>query len=236
MTQWTQEWLSISCTLWSMENIWHPSLGCVQWWLKLIYQSISCSFVHSMGAKEEMQHLFCHIHAPEGIPDNDKKIFQLPQKNWEGLRDRTPWTSEAMSECLFGELTIGFMLSPCTSFCTFQSGCNLAEGRKISCYARQGWNVFSFSVITTEIGSLREKLHCFERRKDWTWSRPLHRNCFWSQLAIVSNTSPLSKQPPQSFELPPALRKSESDFKCCGLLSPWRSNIWKRGASIAKML
>lgn len=37
-----------------------------------------------MGAKEEMQHLFCHIHAPEGIPDNDKKSSNYHRKTEKG--------------------------------------------------------------------------------------------------------------------------------------------------------
>lgn len=43
-------WPCISCTLWSMENIWHPFLRCVQWRLKLMHQSISCCFCSCYGS------------------------------------------------------------------------------------------------------------------------------------------------------------------------------------------
>lgn len=46
----SREWPSIRCTLWSMENIWHLSLGCVEWRLKLMHQSISCCFSSCYGS------------------------------------------------------------------------------------------------------------------------------------------------------------------------------------------
>lgn len=54
--------------------------------------------------------------------------------------------------------------------------------------------------------------------------------------SLVASSPSSSKQSPWGFELPPALRKSGPDFRCCGLLSPWRSNVYKREASIEGML